>query len=66
MLDLTGQVGGNGVEIRWVGGVDVLNGSGKIRCYMLLLVVIGISSKHGIYKHMYPYGPKQRQSTRIV
>ena len=55
LLDLAGEVGGNGVNVLCV--VDVVNGGGEICGDTLLLIIFGLADKYGVGMKVHSYGP---------
>jgi len=57
VLDLAGEVGGNGVKTNVLCVVDVVNGSGEICGDTLLLIIFGLADKYGVGTKVHSYGP---------
>ena len=57
MLDLAGEVGGNGVKTNVLCVVDIVDGSGEICGDALLLTVFGLADKYGVGTKVHSYGP---------
>ena len=60
MLELTGEVGDNGVDVQRVGHVDVLDGGREVSGDTLLLLIVGVSGEYRVHTEMRSYRPKTR------
>jgi len=57
VLDLAGEVSGNGVKTNVLRVVDIVDGSGEICGDALLLIIFGLADEYGIRTEVHTYGP---------
>ena len=57
VLDLAGEVGGNGLEADVLCVVDIVDRSGEVGGDALLFTVFGLADKYGVGTKVHTYGP---------